>query len=345
VSQQQLHPMKYGRQHQLFVGLVIAGLVAVVGSYLLFGAHAQTPVISIQPEAGSLTGGAVANKGDSTESGGAYIQFAGPPTVVGKRFTSTAAMNTLAGATTIAQAQTAIQSFASQYGLTVEITAVTQSASAKSFSTYSLLSASDLAQLKTYGYIFIDEWAKYPVDWVHNSKAKDIIIVKNLDVSSTLRAAMPDPAGEAMYYDIAYASSATGPASDYAREVIHHEFDHLLTYNYFGSYAPLDLVWALNYNAPGFTYGNGGASCYHPGNTCLSGPHPIPGFVSGYAASAIEEDKAETYGYLMTDADYQLVKTWIKTDSYLAQKVTAYKQFIASHSPEMSGTYFDSINP
>jgi hypothetical protein len=51
------------------------------------------------------------------------------------------------------------------------------------------------------------------------------------------------------------------------------------------------------------------------------GEHPAPGFVTGYAMSAIEEDKAELYSYLMETAAYRRLKTWIESDSYLAAKV------------------------
>lgn len=253
----------------------------------------------------------------------------------GKRFTSTAAMSSLANAGNITQAQQALQSFVSQYGLTVQIVSV--AASGYPSDSFNTLTDADLANLKTYGALFIDEWAKYPTDWVVNSKLKSIALVKNFAVSGTVRAAGPDPIKETMYYSVSY-------SGEYAREVVHHEYDHLLTYNYFGSWAPSDPTW-LSFNPPGFSYGNGGASCYVPGNSCLTGEHPIAGFVSGYAASAIEEDKAELYGYLMDSTYYHQVKSWVTSDPYLANKVNNYKQFMASHSPEMSGSYFDDINP
>ncbi len=140
-----------------------------------------------------------------------------------------------------------------------------------------------------------------------------------------------------MYYDPAY-------AGNYAHEVIHHEYDHLFTYTYYKSYAPYDPDW-LAYNAPGFTNGKGGVSCYEAVNTCLTGQHPIKGFSTGYGASAIEEDKAEIFGYLMTSSYYHQLKGWIIDDPNLAKKVANYKRFIASHSATMSGNYFNDINP
>lgn len=253
----------------------------------------------------------------------------------GKRFTSTAAMAVLAKATSVGEAQQALQTFVSQYNLTIQITSVQPTN--YHGNSFNLLTNADMGSLKTYGALFIDEWAKYPTSWVTNSKVKSIALIKNFATDGTNRAAYPEVGNQTMYYDAGY-------SGDYAREVVHHEFDHLLTYNYFGSMSPSDPTWQ-SYNPPGFSYGNGGASCYQPGNTCLTGPHPIAGFASGYASSAIEEDKAELYAYLMTGTYYHMLVTWLPGDSYLSNKVNNYKQFISSHSPEMSGSYFNDIDP
>jgi hypothetical protein len=140
-----------------------------------------------------------------------------------------------------------------------------------------------------------------------------------------------------MYYDDTY-------SGDYAREVIHHEFDHLVTFNIFNTWAPVDSIW-LSFNPPGFSYGAGGASAYQSNNSSLSGEHPTSGFVTGYATTAIEEDKAETYAYLMTTTYYHHLQNWLFSDTDLTNKVNYYKQFISKYSPEMSGNYFDEINP
>lgn len=278
-----------------------------------------------------------ANKPQATTPTTPKVRVGTPAPKTPKRFTSTAAASSLAAATNVAQAQQALQTFLDQYGLIAQITTVSPSSYVSQHASYTILTGGDLAALKAYGALFIDEWAKYPTTWVSNSNLKSIVIVKGLVVDSTHRAAMPDPVGHAMYYD-------AGFGGDYAREVVHHEYDHVIEYNYFGSWNHSDPTWQ-SYNPPGFSYGNGGASCYQPGNTCLTGSHPVSGFVTGYAASAIEEDKAELFAYLMTNTYYHQLKGWLASDSYLNNKVTAYKQFIASHSAQMSGDYFDSINP
>jgi len=93
-----------------------------------------------------------------------------------------------------------------------------------------------------------------------------------------------------------------------------------------------------------FSYGAGGASAYQPGYSGPSGEHVVPGFVTGYATTAIEEDMAETYAYLMTTTYYHHLQTWQVSDVILANKVNYLIQFISKISPEMSADYFNAIN-
>jgi hypothetical protein len=243
----------------------------------------------------------------------------------------------LAAATTVGQAEQDLSLFFAQYHMTVAITNIQPSTYAQTFATWTPIGEGDLPALKAYGAALLDEWAKYPLDYVRVTRVSGIVLVVNLATFGTKKGAMPDIGGDVMYYDIGHGTD------DYAREVIHHEFDHLLTYNLFGTFTPSDPTWRT-LNPPGFHYGDGGASCYIPGNTCLSGQHPIPGFVSGYAASAIEEDKAELYANLMDTHFYRLLTSWIGSDSYLAAKVADYEQLLCSLSAAMCGDYFDAIN-
>jgi hypothetical protein len=250
---------------------------------------------------------------------------------------ATDVLTALAHAANVNQAEQDMHVFFARYRMTLAITDIQPSQYATPWATWVAVGGGDLPTLKTYGRALIEEWAKYPLDWVRVTRVSGIVLVDQLAVSGTLRAAMPDVGDDVMFYDIGYGSG------DYAREVIHHEFDHLLTYNLFDTYAPSDPTW-LSLNPPGFRYGSGGASCYVRGSACLTGQHPVPGFVSGYATSAIEEDKAELYGYLMETHDYRLLKGWIGSDSYLAAKVANYENFLCDLSAAMCGNYFDTIN-
>jgi hypothetical protein len=258
-----------------------------------------------------------------------------------KRFVSTSAQAELANATTTSQAGQVLNGFFGQYGMTFS-TGGTPSSFAAMFATFSVLDDADLSNLKNFGRALIDEWAKYPVAWIRATRVVGVVVVKRLSVLGTARTAMPDHVADVVYYDVSMGSA--GGLDAFVRGVVHHEFEHLATYNLSGSYSPPDPAWSA-LNPPGFQYGKGGASCYEPSNTCLQGEHPVPGFVTGYAASGIEEDKAEVYSYLLTRTYYERLKNWIRTDTHLAAKVTAYKNALCSRVVEMCGSYFDDINP
>lgn len=241
----------------------------------------------------------------------------------------------LAAATTLSDAEAALRAFGTNYGLAVDVVAP---APASYYATFSRLDASDLGALKAYGAMLVDEWAKYPPAFVAASGLRTIKLVKGLAVAGVAKTAAPTPFDAAMIYDV------TAGTDDYARSVLHHEFDHYFTFQKFGTYAPADQAW-LALNPPGFHYGGGGTSCYVAPSSCPSGPHVVAGFVSGYATSAIEEDKAETFAYLMDDAEYHQVQTWVKTDAVLAAKVSAYEEFLCGLSAAMCGSYLAEINP
>lgn len=241
-------------------------------------------------------------------------------------------------ATSVGMVEQALRSFFAQYNMTVAITNIQPSFSALLYATWTPIRETDLNALKAYAVTLVDEWSKYPRDYIRAIRVGGVVLVNNLFVSGGPRAGMPDWGGNVMYYDI-----ENGRNDEYARLIIHHELDHLLTYNLFGTFTPSDPGW-MALNPPGFNYGNGGAACNADPTVCPHGQHVVTGFVSGYATSAIEEDKAETYGYLMETTYYKQVQTWIASDTALAAKVANDKAFLCGLASSMCGSYFASIN-
>lgn len=256
----------------------------------------------------------------------------------GRRYANVDAIGQLDSAQTLEAAHAIVQDFLKQYDLSLHTTSVQPSAYLRQYGTFNPLAESDLSAFRAYAKVFIDEWAKYPRDWVRASNVEHIMIIKGLAIGDTARAAAPDPVGDALYYDIGYG------ADSYAREVVHHEYNHLVEYQHFNSYAREDAAWT-DLNPPGFRYNPaGGVAAYHEAGFA-NDPHPEPGFVNRYATYGIEEDKAEVYAYLMTRDYYHDLKEWIRTDERLAQKVRLYQDFMVSVSPHMDRAYFDAINP
>lgn len=332
--------------------IAIAAVATAAACAALVGVAHVLPTSAITSGAGTIAAEGTRGGSDApTPSANPTSGPTSPPTPTdrhGKRYTSTAAADQLSGATSVAEAQRILQSFVSQYGVTIEITKITPSSYAQEFDHFQLIAVGNLTALKHYGAVFIDEWAKYPTDWVHASGLASIALVTHLAAgidpaagALTPVAATPDPVGHTMYYDVGYLQDG---GARYVRHVIHHEFDHLIEYQRYGEFIRADPRWE-SYNPRGFRYGHGGASCYRPTSTCLTGEHPIPGFVSGYAASDVAEDKAEIYAELMVGSEYHSLLDWMKHDAALAHKVSAYQTMIASQSPEMDVSYFSAVNP
>jgi hypothetical protein len=170
------------------------------------------------------------------------------------------------------------------------------------------------------------EWQKYRNGTLRAAGLQTIYLVRDLTVSGQARSGMPDPQfGDALYFDVSdtYLNSEGGA---YLRRTFHHEFNHLIQFNLFGSYDPADSGWA-GCNAASFEYGDGGAAMYaDPGYAHKA--HPSYAFIDGYATSAREEDKAEIFAYYMTDPGY--LQKLADKDAGIACKVTQTEKLLRS---------------
>ena len=117
---------------------------------------------------------------------------------------------------------------------------------------------------------------------------------------------------------------------------------HLIEYSQSNDMYYKDPAW-LAFNDSTFKYGNGGRDAYKD-PTYANTEHPRVGFVTGYATSALEEDKAETYAFLFVKEGYASLQKWEPEDQILTKKVNYLKKFILSRVPEMNDAYFQKIN-
>lgn len=154
-----------------------------------------------------------------------------------------------------------------------------------------------VSELARYIPLFAREWDRYPADLTRKFRIKRIIFVDNLALSGQVRAAVPAFDGDTMYYDPALGNYAP----HYQQTVVHHELYHMLDFRK-GTLTP-DPEWA-KLNARGFRYGDGGDKMRDSGAGDLTAS--IPGFITAYGTSAVEEDKAELYGHLMCDREFVL---------------------------------------
>lgn len=163
------------------------------------------------------------------------------------------------------------------------------------------------------------ELARYPGEFLARARLRRLILCAKLHEGSEPIPSLPNYHG-ALLVDV----DADAP---YLRRLVHHEVFH------FADYADDDQLsrdpaW-LQLNESDFAYGSGGRFLRTPGAGRFSAE--IPGFVSRYATSALEEDKAETFAMRMSEpAKFAAL---IAADPVLRAKSAALEAQLRKFSP------------
>lgn len=189
--------------------------------------------------------------------------------------------------------------------------------------------------VRWYAPLLIDEFGFYPQALVSLSRLQRIVLCRSLSFAGQPRQAVPD-----FQHHVLYLQADKGDdLSLYLRMVIHHEFYHMIDNEVGTLYR--DPEWD-GLNPPSFRYGNGGASVPRiPSEATSSRLYRGGGFVSRYAMAAPEEDKAETFAYLMVR--YGHVMAQARTDVVLRAKVALLKTRLQAWSPEMDEAFWSDL--
>jgi hypothetical protein len=188
-------------------------------------------------------------------------------------------------------------------------------------------------QVLQYAAIFVPEFSYYPVEFVHRTGLRRIVLCEALSFSGQLRTALPDFENQTLYLDVARGTNN----SIYTRTVIHHEFFHLVDYADDGSVYRDDEWSSLN---PGsFRYGDGGKNAQANRNTSVL-TDQYPGFLNHYSTTGVEEDKAEIFANLMVRPAY--LERVIQTDPLLATKVSQMKRLLSRFSKDLDESFWKS---
>lgn len=156
---------------------------------------------------------------------------------------------------------------------------------------------------------------RYPAAFFANVRLKNIVLVKELAVGGQRRLAMPMADDDG----VAYADNGAKTLCPAGMEMrVHHEFYHFIDHREFNDYYHADPSW-LALNPEGLQYGKGGATFY--GKNLQDLGHVREGLVSMYAGYGQEEDKAETFGWMMTPDYAARLERYASHDAPLAAKV------------------------
>jgi hypothetical protein len=174
------------------------------------------------------------------------------------------------------------------------------------------------------------ELGRYPAPFLARARLHRLVLCAKLQEGNEPIPSLPNYHG-ALLVDVA----ADAP---YLRRLVHHEVFH------FADYADDDQLshdpaW-LGLNDRYFVYGSGGRFLREPGAGRFTAE--IPGFVSRYATSALEEDKAEIFAMRMS-APRQFAKL-TAADPIMRAKSAALEAQLQRLSPTIDQRFFAAID-
>ncbi|WP_420578010.1 putative zinc-binding metallopeptidase [Ekhidna sp.] len=172
-------------------------------------------------------------------------------------------------------------------------------------------------------YQYIDflsaELSKYPEKYLQNIGLEAIALGAELFVGKTKRGGIPNHQTNTILYEASYAMLYD---EAYMANVIHHELHHFAEQTlekrerYFKKWEKI--------NPPKFKYGYGGIMQYDPRYQNVdfaSYNHPKEGFVSNYAMTGAEEDRAMIVSLIMNERERAELLKWLPSDQLLQKKV------------------------
>ena len=170
------------------------------------------------------------------------------------------------------------------------------------------------------------ELARYPRRFLTQSRLRRVVVTRSLSEGGAPIPSLPNLEG-ALLLD------ADAPEA-FLRRLVHHEVFHFVDYAG-DDQLKRDPSWQ-RLNDRWFVYGSGGRYARAPGSARLTAD--LPGFVSKYATSGLEEDKAETFAFLMAaPARLEAIAT---RDTVIRAKISALKAELQKFCPEIDGRFW-----
>jgi hypothetical protein len=173
--------------------------------------------------------------------------------------------------------------------------------------------------------IVVHELVRYPREFLDSIRLKRVIVCEGLKEDDRDIPSLPN-------YEHSLFLDVDAPEA-FVRRLVHHETYHFADFADDGSLGR-DPAWA-RVNDRWFVYGTGGRFMRDPGSATLA--TDLPGFLSRYATSALEEDKAETFAFAMTDA--VAVRDIAAHDPVVANKLDLLRRQIGRFAPSMRGVF------
>lgn len=194
----------------------------------------------------------------------------------------------------------------------------------------------DLGRLVEYLGWFDHEWRKYPPAFIRAAGLQELWFVELVDYGDGERTAYPGYDIEVLIYQ--FPTPDDGGLEEYYRSVVHHELFHMLEEEWNGDGYYHDPEWAT-VNPPDFVYDRE----IPEEELSEEADHPAHGFVSSYAMTAIEEDRAEVWSLMLTRTGWSKLDAWRSDDTILAAKVALLEAFARSHCAEIDAEWWREL--
>jgi hypothetical protein len=168
------------------------------------------------------------------------------------------------------------------------------------------------------------ELGRYPRAFFSATRLRRVLLCRGLVEGERIIPSLPN-------YEYSLLLDVEAP-EHFLRRLVHHEAFHFADFADDGQLANDSSFAKLNDRY--FVYGSGGRFERDPAASALS--DALPGFVSRYAASALEEDKAEVFSFWMTmRRDMEQIAL---RDPIVQGKVNAVRAQLVALVPEMYAT-------
>jgi hypothetical protein len=191
--------------------------------------------------------------------------------------------------------------------------------------------------LDAYVRLFAEEFTLYPPELMVRARLKRVVLCAALSYDGQPRAAIPDYAHDTYYLDICRIRRGIS-GQPYLRTVLHHDLFHFLDYRDDGKLYADDRWDALQ--PKGFRYGTGGINAQKVKGTG-SLTDRTTGFLTHYATTGVEEDKAEVFTYLVVDPEY--VEDRARKDPVVKAKAARIKEILRAFCPSMNDAFWDRV--
>ncbi len=169
------------------------------------------------------------------------------------------------------------------------------------------------------------EFEHYPEDFFQRINLKYLCLAAAARYSGQLRAAIPDPARRTLILET---SKRLKSDTTYQKHVFHHDLFHYIEMMALRQEVIFKKWYKLN--AKDFQYRGSGAMQFNPRYASVdwSFVHPQEGFITNYAMTAEEEDRAELAAFLLIPEKWNILRPLIHEDKILRKKVKQIETFL-----------------